>query len=129
MSNLREEGCVNYKISKKGLLILETLFCHQETDIEGDGKLYGAQIKKMTEISSGTLYPAIEKLVNAGLIECERESTEKRLKRPPRHYYNINMKGMAELEKQKKSSGKKVHFFRSKLENEEVGEVVGQKKY
>jgi len=127
MSYLRKEACANYKISKKGMLVLETLRNHQETDIEGGGKLYGAQIKKMTEISSGTFYPVIEKLINAGLIECERESTDTRLKRPPRHYYNINMKGLTELEKQKTSLDKKPCFFLSKSKEAKVEEITGQK--
>ncbi len=55
---------------------------------------YGYDLSKATGVSSGTLYPALGRLTDQGLLEAEwRPSLEPG--RPPRHAYRLTAQGLA----------------------------------
>ena len=62
------------------------------------GKMYGYQITQLVKelsddkilLKEGSLYPALHKLRDDGLIEVETENIGKRV----RHYYSLTAKGM-----------------------------------
>lgn len=66
------------------------------------GRMYGYQItqwvKKLSNdkilLKEGSLYPALHKLKDDGLIEVETENIGKRI----RHYYSLTSKGKKEQE-------------------------------
>jgi len=65
-----------------------------------NGKMYGYQITQLVKqlsddkilIKEGSLYPALHKLREEGLIESETENIGKRV----RHYYSLTPKGIKE---------------------------------
>ena len=63
------------------------------------GHLHGFDIQEETGLSSGTVYPALERLEAAGLVESswEEPETARREKRPPRRYYGITAAGKEAL--------------------------------
>jgi len=70
-----------------------------------NGRLYGYQITQMVKLLSddkillkeGSLYPALHKLKDDGLIEVETENIGKRV----RHYYSLTPEGIkVKLEKE-----------------------------
>jgi PadR family transcriptional regulator len=70
-----------------------------------DEKMYGYQItqkvKQLSDdkilIKEGSLYPALHKLKNDGLVEIETEYIGKRV----RHYYHLTKKGIVAEQKKK----------------------------
>jgi DNA-binding PadR family transcriptional regulator len=61
---------------------------------------YGFDIMEETGLSSGTIYPALERLERLGWIRSEWEDAEiaHREKRPPRRNYRITPEGARELQ-------------------------------
>lgn len=60
---------------------------------------HGFDIQEETGLTSGTVYPALERLESEGLAESTWEDAEtaRREKRPPRRYYRITAKGKEAL--------------------------------
>ncbi len=59
------------------------------------GCLYGFDIMEETGLTSGTIYPALDKLEDLGLARSEWEDGKiaQKEKRPPRRYYQITERG------------------------------------
>lgn len=59
------------------------------------GCLYGFDIMEETGLTSGTIYPALDKLADLGLAGSEWEDGKiaQTQKRPPRRYYQITQRG------------------------------------
>lgn len=59
------------------------------------GKVYGFDIMEETGLTSGTIYPALDKLADLGLASSEWEDgkTAHKEKRPPRRNYEITERG------------------------------------
>lgn len=55
---------------------------------------YGYGLMKLTGLQSGTLYPALLRLCEEGLLEAEWREADKRGK-PPRHVYRLTSAGLA----------------------------------
>jgi DNA-binding PadR family transcriptional regulator len=54
--------------------------------------LYGYDISRATGVKSGTLYPILMRLEQAGLLDSRWEPAE--TGRPPRHMYQLNAEGI-----------------------------------
>jgi len=83
------------RLSHTAALILKTVK-------EGHG--YGFQIMEVTGLPSGTVYPALRRMENDGLVEgtWESEAHARREERPARRYYKSTRTGgqaLAEAEK------------------------------
>jgi DNA-binding PadR family transcriptional regulator len=63
----------------------------------GDG--YGFSVMELTGLPSGTVYPALRRLEDAGLVgsKWERPSIAQAEQRPPRKYYEVTKTGQAAL--------------------------------
>ena len=63
------------------------------------GHRYGFDLLEQTGLTSGTVYPALERLERLGLARSQWEDAELAHagKRPPRKYYEITADGKAEL--------------------------------
>ena len=63
------------------------------------GHRYGFDLLEQTGLTSGTVYPALERLERLGFARSRWEDAERAHaeKRPPRRYYEITMGGKAEL--------------------------------
>jgi PadR family transcriptional regulator PadR len=59
-----------------------------------DARHYGYELWKATGVRSGTLYPILHRMLNAGWLADGWE--EQRGKRPPRRYYTVTELGRAE---------------------------------
>ena len=57
------------------------------------GHRYGFDIMDVSGLPDGTVYPALRRLEDAGMLESEWESDEKAGKRPPRCYYGLTAAG------------------------------------
>ena len=59
------------------------------------GCLYGFDIMEETGLTSGTIYPALDKLAELGLATSEWEDGKiaQQERRPPRRYYQITLRG------------------------------------
>lgn len=58
--------------------------------------MFGREIMKGTEISSGSLYPALALLTSKGYVERRREDGDPHvLERPLRIHYRLTRQGMA----------------------------------
>jgi PadR family transcriptional regulator, regulatory protein PadR len=55
---------------------------------------YGYSLMQETGLTSGTLYPLLIRLAEAGLLETEWQEPEKE-GRPPRHAYRLTTEGRA----------------------------------
>ena len=66
----------------------------------GGGYRYGFDIMDVTGLPSGTIYPALRRLEEAGLVEStwEPQKLAQREQRPPRKYYELTAEGSATLE-------------------------------
>jgi PadR family transcriptional regulator PadR len=64
------------------------------------GNSYGFDVMDMTGLPSGTVYPALRRLEQAGLIvsKWEADAIAQRESRPPRKYYSIARAGEAALD-------------------------------
>ena len=60
---------------------------------------YGFDIMDVTGLPSGTVYPALRRLEDAGLVasKWERQQIAQRELRPPRKYYEMTSDGSAAL--------------------------------
>ena len=60
---------------------------------------YGFDIMDISGLPSGTVYPALRRLENAGLVESKWESdvVARRHQRPPRKYYKLTGSGKTAL--------------------------------
>ncbi len=63
------------------------------------GSAYGFDICDGTGLPSGTVYPALSRLEQAGFVRSrwERQDIAQREKRPPRRYYEITAPGTTAL--------------------------------
>jgi len=64
-------------------------------DVGEDGQLYGLQIMKSAGIASGTMYPILDRLEDAGWIEGRWAAPEEP-GRPSRRYYSLTGGGVTE---------------------------------
>ncbi|HEY2011811.1 MAG TPA: helix-turn-helix transcriptional regulator [Rhizomicrobium sp.] len=55
---------------------------------------YGYELLKITGLQSGTLYPALLRLSDSGLLEAQWREADKP-GRPPRHVYRLTSAGLA----------------------------------
>jgi DNA-binding PadR family transcriptional regulator len=65
----------------------------------GNGYQYGFDIMDVTGLPSGTVYPALRRLEDAGLVasQWERPQIAQRELRPPRKYYDVTADGREAL--------------------------------
>ena len=79
-----------FNISYSVAVILQTL---------ANGYPYGFDIMDITGLPSGTVYPALRRLEDAGLVNSkwERVLIAHQEQRPPRRYYVISKKGKEAL--------------------------------
>jgi len=77
-------------LSHAGAIILQALAA---------GYQYGFDIMDITGLPSGTVYPALRRLEENGLIESrwEKQSLAQREQRPPRKYYELTKDGKSAL--------------------------------
>lgn len=63
------------------------------------GHRYGFDVLQQTGLTSGTVYPALERLERSGLARSSWEAAEvaRREKRPPRRYFEITEEGKRTL--------------------------------
>lgn len=63
------------------------------------GHRYGFDLLEQTGLTSGTVYPTLERLEGRGLARSHWEDAQlaHREKRPPRRYFEITAQGEAEL--------------------------------
>src|SRR5215204_3092688 len=63
------------------------------------GYRYGFDIMTITGLASGTVYPALRRLEDAGLVvsKWERPSIAQAEQRPPRKYYEVTRTGQTAL--------------------------------
>jgi PadR family transcriptional regulator len=64
-----------------------------------DGNRFGFDIMDATGLTSGTVYPALDKLESLGYLESHWEDARvaRRDKRPPRRYFDLTAAGAAAL--------------------------------
>jgi PadR family transcriptional regulator PadR len=77
-----------------------TTFAVVEAFLEAgeNGRLYGLQIMKTAGIASGTMYPILDRLEDAGWIEGQWDAPEEP-GRPARRYYTLTGVGITEVTK------------------------------
>lgn len=82
---------VEHKLSHTAAMILQVIWC---------GGVYGYSIMEATGLPSGTVYPALRRLEQDGLIRAqwERQSIADAEQRPPRKYYKLAAAGKTALE-------------------------------
>ena len=83
------------KLSHSAAMVLQTIDA---------GYLYGFSVMEVTGLPSGTVYPALRRLEQDGLIrsELERQSNADAEQRPPRKYYKLTRSGRTTLEASQK---------------------------
>jgi DNA-binding PadR family transcriptional regulator len=54
---------------------------------------YGLDLMKATDMPSGTLYPILARLREAGWVRAEWEQTDPEVSRPARRYYRLTPEG------------------------------------
>ena len=64
-----------------------------------DGNRFGFDIMDATGLTSGTVYPALDKLESLGLVTSQWEDAKiaRRDKRPPRRYFDLTHAGATAL--------------------------------
>jgi DNA-binding PadR family transcriptional regulator len=79
------------KLSHTAALILQAIHC---------GYVYGYNLMETTGLPSGTIYPALRRLQQDGLIRShqERPSIADAEQRPPRKYYKLTPDGETTLQ-------------------------------
>jgi len=76
------------RVTPQTALVLDALMRRQ--------RLSGADLAKLTNLKSGTLYPLLLRLEQAGWLQSEWEAEDpKKLGRPRRRYYLMTGKGAA----------------------------------
>jgi PadR family transcriptional regulator PadR len=68
---------------------------------------YGYELLKITGLQSGTLYPALLRLCEQGLLEAQWREADKPGK-PPRHVYRLTRAGLAFAREQTVPAGEKL---------------------
>jgi PadR family transcriptional regulator PadR len=64
------------------------------------GRVYGFEVIRGTGLASGTIYPILARLEEAGWLEGERETINPQAEgRPPRKYYRLTAEGTSEARK------------------------------
>jgi len=83
------------KLSHTAAMILQAIHC---------GCVYGYNVMETTGLPSGTVYPALRRLEQDGLIrsQWERQSVADAGQRPPRKYYKLTRSGRVILEASQK---------------------------
>jgi PadR family transcriptional regulator PadR len=83
------------KLSHTAAMILQTIDA---------GHIYGFSVMEITGLPSGTVYPALRRLEQDGLIrsELERPSIADAEQRPARKYYKLTRSGRATLDASQK---------------------------
>jgi len=78
-------------ISYTAAVILQTV---------ANGYRHGFDIMDVTGLPSGTVYPALRRLEDMGLVDSrwEKEKVAQREQRPPRKYYELTPEGKNALE-------------------------------
>ena len=96
------------RLSHTAALILKTL---------KEGYSYGFDIMDITGLPSGTVYPALRRMENDGLIEGVWESEHKAQKeeRPARRYYKVTPAGRVALTEAEKKYPLIAQFARAKV--------------
>ena len=86
---------IESKLSHTAALILQTIHA---------GYVYGFSVMEITGLPSGTVYPALRRLEQDGLIrsQWEPQSTADDEQRPPRKYYKLTRYGRATLDASQK---------------------------
>src|SRR4029077_16868049 len=66
-----------------------------------NGYRYGFDVMTITGLASGTVYPALRRLENAGFVASrwERPSIAQQEQRPPRKFYEVSKSGRTALAK------------------------------
>src|SRR5262245_15853477 len=97
------------KLSHTAAMILHAIHA-------GDG--YGFSVMEMTGLPSGTVYPAMRRMEQEGLIrsQWEKQSIADAGQRPPRKYYGLTRSGRATLE-----ASQKRYPLLARLASAEVG--------
>jgi PadR family transcriptional regulator PadR len=63
------------------------------------GSRYGLDLSRILNLKGGSLYPLLDRLEKAGLIDSEWEQIDPHEEgRPPRRYYTINALGRKQVE-------------------------------
>ena len=95
------------RLSHTAALMLKTL---------KEGYSYGFDIMDITGLPSGTVYPALRRMENDGLIAGAWESEAKALKedRPARRYYKVTPTGRVALAEAEKKYPLIAQFARTK---------------
>lgn len=83
------------KLSHTAAMILQAIHC---------GDVYGYSLMATTGLPSGTIYPALRRLEQDGLIRSQRErqSIADAEQRPPRKYYKLTPAGKTALQTSRK---------------------------
>src|SRR3954464_15428825 len=86
---------VEPKLSHTAAMILQTIHA---------GYIYGFSVMETTGLPSGTVYPALRRLEQDGLIrsQWEARSIANTEQRPPRKYYKLTRSGQVTLEASRK---------------------------
>ena len=69
--------------------------------------VYGFRVMEITNLASGTVYPAMRRLERDGLVQShwEQQSIADAEQRPPRKYYTLTPSGRAILARQVEDFG------------------------
>ena len=64
-----------------------------------NGYRYGFEVMTITGLPSGTVYPALRRLEDAGLVgfKWEKQNVAQQEQRPPRKYYEVTKPGKTAL--------------------------------
>jgi PadR family transcriptional regulator len=82
------------RLSAQTIKVLSTLMSHPADELSG------AEIAKRSHLASGTLYPILSRLEDAGWLESRwEEGRAADLGRPRRRYYKITAAGAKRVEK------------------------------
>jgi DNA-binding PadR family transcriptional regulator len=64
--------------------------------IEPDAERYGLDLMKITDLPSGTLYPVLHRLQDAGWLSADWEAIDPAAQgRPARRYYRLTAEGVS----------------------------------
>lgn len=82
------------KITRSLVLVALALL---EMDREGDGRVWGYELSKRSNVRSGVLYPQLDRMLGEGWLEDHWEERIEGQKRPSRRYYELTDHGRSEL--------------------------------
>ena len=94
-SRLLHRGIILAMASEPKLSHTAAMILH----VVGAGYRYGLSVMEVTGLASGTVYPALRRLEEAGLIrsQWERQAIADAEQRPPRRYYTLTKEGKTVL--------------------------------